>query len=444
MKKFYMLSLGCAKNLVDTEKIGGSLCGEGYVPTAKITDADVAIINTCAFLKSARHESLQETGKLVKSKSKMGGKSPKIILTGCLARYYNENKIKTIFPGIDKTFTPETYDSIPLFLRSAFKIKDVPPFQKGGEQRLLTASPHSVYLKISEGCDNRCSYCLIPLLRGSLRSRKMEDILAEARVLQKLGAREINLVAQDTTAYGLDLYGKKMLGQLLQQLCKIKGLAWIRILYTHPVHMDEELLKIIAKEEQVCKYIDMPLQHVSNSIMNHMGRGTTKKQIVSLYEKIRNMIPGVALRTTVMVGYPTEGEKEFDELLFFLRNYPFERLGAFVFSGERGTRVFNEKNQVPKELAQERHRLVMEQQASISRRFNRKLLGKRYMVLVDEVKLAGRKAAARLQSQAPEVDGKVIVSGRDKQKKGLLKKVYITGAGTYNLLATTEYMGKEK
>ena len=442
MKKFYMLSLGCAKNLVDTEKIGGSLCGEGYVPTAKITDADVAIINTCAFLKSARHESLQEAGKLVKNKHKMVGKSPKIILTGCLARYYNEHKIKTIFPGIDKTFAPETYDSIPLFLRRAFQIKDSPRYQKRGEKRLLTASPHSVYLKIAEGCDNRCSYCLIPFLRGPLRSRKMEDVLAEARVLQELGAREINLVAQDTTAYGLDLYGKKMLGQLLQQLCKIKGLSWIRILYTHPAHMDEGLLKLIAEEEKVCKYIDMPLQHVSEPIMNHMGRGTTKKDIISLYEKIRSMIPGVALRTTVMVGYPAEGKKEFNELLSFLRNHPFERLGAFTFSGERSTRAFKEQNQVPGELAQERQRLVMEQQAFISRDFNRKLLGKRCMVLIDEVKLKGR-AAARLQSQAPEVDGKVIVSGRGRHKKGLFKKVFITGAGTYNLLATTEYVGKE-
>ncbi len=446
-KKFYMVSLGCAKNLVDTEKIGGNLCREGYKPTANLADADLAIINTCAFLKSARRESISELAKIVRNKGKIDGKSPKIIMTGCLANYYNENKIKNILPGVDKTFPPAEYSSIPLYLHRTFHRKEPYPYnQQSGEQRLLTASPHSVYLKIADGCDNRCSYCLIPTLRGSLRSRKMEDILAEARVLQELGAREINLVAQDTTAYGLDLYGKKMLGKLLQQLCKIKGLVWIRILYTHPVHMDEELLDIIATEKRVCNYIDIPLQHVSNPIMHHMGRGTTTKQIAALYEKIRSIIPGVTLRTTVMVGYPTEGKEEFDELLLFLRNYPFERLGAFVFSAERGTRAFTETKQVPPELAQERHRLVMEQQALISRGFNRRLLGKRCTVLVDTVNSTGRKVTARLPSQAPEVDGKVIVSGSGKYERGMFKMVTITGIGTYNLLATaaTKYTGEEK
>ncbi len=442
-KKFYMVSLGCAKNLVDTENIGGNLCREGYIPTEKLADADLAIINTCAFLKSARRESLNELAKIVRSKSKMSGKTPKIIMTGCLARYYNENKIKNILPGVDKTFPPAAYDSIPPFLHRAFNLNDSYSYKKqAGEQRLLTASPHSVYLKIADGCNNRCSYCLIPTLRGSLRSRKMEDILAEARVLQELGAREINLVAQDTTAYGLDLYGKKMLGKLLQQLCKIKGLVWIRILYTHPVHLDEELLDIIATEKRVCNYIDLPLQHVSNPILRHMGRGTTTKQIAALYEKIRNMIPGVTLRTTVMVGYPTEGKEEFAEMLLFLRNYPFERLGAFVFSAERGTRAFKETKQVAPELAQERHKLVMEQQALISREFNRKMLGKKCTVLVDTVNSTGRKVSARLPSQAPEVDGKIIVSGSGKYENGMFKRVIITGVGTYNLLASTENTGK--
>ncbi len=437
-KKFYMVSLGCAKNLVDTENIGGNLCREGYIPTEELADADLAIINTCAFLKSARRESLNELAKIVRSKSKMSGKSPKIIMTGCLARYYNESKIKNILPGVDKTFPPGAYESILPFLHRTFHLDDSYLYKKqAGQQRLLTASPHSVYLKIADGCNNRCSYCLIPTLRGSLRSRKMEDILAEARVLQELGAREINLVAQDTTAYGLDLYGKKMLGKLLQQLCKIKGLVWIRILYTHPVHLDEELLDIIATEKRVCNYIDLPLQHVSNSILRHMGRGTTTKQIAVLYEKIRNMIPRVTLRTTVMVGYPTEGKEDFDEMLLFLRNYPFERLGAFVFSAERGTRAFKETKQVTSELAQERHRLVMEQQALISRGFNRKMLGEKCTVLVDAVNSTGRKISARLPSQAPEVDGKVIVSGSGKYVNGMFKRVIITGVGTYNLLAST-------
>lgn len=436
--RFYMLSLGCAKNLVDTEKIGGSLCHAGHTPTTNIADADLAIINTCAFLKTARRESLQELAKTVRSKEVMGKKGLKIIMTGCLARYDSKNMVKNILPQIDRIFPPGTYGAIPGYVHHIFRLKGAFPVpEQIGEQRLLTASPHSVYLKVADGCDNRCSYCLIPFLRGSLRSRAIEDILAEARVLQQLGTREINLVAQDTSAYGLDLYGKRMLGKLLQELCKIKGLSWIRILYTHPAHLDEEMIKIIGGEEAVCNYIDMPLQHVSDSIVNHMGRNTTKMQITSLYDKIRSIIPNVALRTTVMVGYPTEGEGEFKELLQFLQNYPFEHLGAFVYSAEKGTNAYNETVSVSPETAFERYKLVMGQQKRISKNLNRKLLGSGCTVLIDHVN--GNKATARLYSQAPEVDGKVIISENGNYVRGMFNRVTITGIGSYNLIASTAH-----
>lgn len=438
--KFHMVSLGCAKNMVDTENIGGSLCREGHLPTAELNDADVVIINTCAFLKKARRESLQEIGNMVRSVRKMGRKRTKILVAGCLARYLSEKKLNQMIPSVDRTFSPGTYDSIPSYVRDAFSL-DLPALKaaRPGEHRLLTASPHSVYVKIADGCDNRCSYCLIPFLRGPLCSRPVEDVLAEVEVLLQTGAKEINLVAQDTTAYGLDLYGKKMLGKLLQKLCRMKGPEWIRILYTHPSHLDEELLNIMAGEERVCNYIDMPLQHVSDPVMARMGRKTTKKEIVNLYEKIRKTIPKVALRTTVMVGYPGESDAEFNEMLLFLKEYPFERLGAFEFSAERGTPAYKENQQVSPHLARERYRLVMEQQALISRKYNRELLGKQCTVLVDEVRRAGNRASARLATQAPEVDGKVVVSGAGRLETGKFQEVIIRGIGTYNLLADTVF-----
>lgn len=436
-KNFIMVSLGCAKNLVDTEKIAGLLCHEGYIPTAELAHADVAIINTCAFLQEARQESLQEIARISRKKNNLSGRSLKIIVTGCLSRYYDEQKIKNLLPEVDKTFSPGDYDSIPLYLNSASsQSKDCLHHQRQyGENRLLTASPHSVYLKIADGCDNRCAYCLIPFLRGPLRSRKMNDVLAEAKVLQELGAREINLVAQDTTAYGLELYGKKMLGKLLRQLCKIQGIDWMRILYTHPAHVDDELIEIVAAEPRICKYMDIPIQHISNPILQRMGRRTTREEIVSLYEKIRKTIPDVTLRTTVMVGYPGETEEDFLELLSFLRDYPFERLGAFVFSKEKGTAAFMEKRHIPLELAKERYNLVMQQQKLISRKFNRDLLGRYREVLIDTVKPG--KLTSRLSSQAPDIDGKVFVSTSGGAfAAGQLLTVRITGTGAYNLLAS--------
>lgn len=434
--KFIMVSLGCAKNLVDTEKIAGLLCHEGYAPAADLAHADLAIINTCAFLQEARRESLREIAKISRKKNEISGRPLKIFVTGCLSRYYGENKIKNLIPEVDKTFSPGDYDSIPLYLNSICpQTKYYSDHQRqSGEKRLLTASPHSVYLKIADGCDNRCAYCLIPMLRGPLRSRKMEDILAEARALQELGAREINLVAQDTTAYGLDLYGKKMLSKLLQQLCKIQDIYWIRVLYAHPAHIDDELLEVVAAEPRVCKYIDMPLQHVSNLILKRMGRMTTREEIVSLYKRIRKTVPDVALRTTVMVGYPGETEDDYLELLNFLREYPFERLGAFVYSKEKGTAAFREKQHVPLKLSKERYNVVMQQQKLISRSFNHALLGKQNKVIIDTVKPG--KLTARLSSQAPDVDGKVFVkTGNGDYSAGQLLSVRITGVGAYNLLA---------
>ncbi len=442
-QKFYLLSYGCAKNKVDTEKIAGTLFHLGLVPTEKQEEASLIIINTCAFLKDARHESWQGISRIAAKKKKRHGSLPKIIVLGCLARYYHAGKIRALLPQVDLALSPKEYGSLEDFIKRTFKKnlpEHSPAFHKAGEKRLLLSSPHSVYLKISDGCNNRCAYCLIPALRGPLRSRTMEEIEAEARVLLDLGAKEIVLVAQDTTAYGLDLYGKKMLSPLLQRLVKLNGLEWLRIMYTHPLNLDEQILNIIAAEPRICKYIDLPFQHVSDKILQDMGRGVTKKQLAALYWKIRQLIPDVVLRTTVMVGYPLEGEKEFDELLDFLQEHPFERLGTFIYSRERGTPAYKLGQPVSPEVARGRLDRVMGQQALISRDFNRRLLGKSCLVLLDDIRKVNKKTdklIGRLFSQAPEVDGKVFVRGKGKNqdKVGDFVQVRIIGCGAHDLLA---------
>lgn len=433
--KFFLLSYGCAKNRVDTEKIAGSLCRQGYMPTNKLAEAGLVIINTCAFLKEARRESWQGISRIIRLTEKFKGRPVKIIVTGCLARYYDEEKIKLLQPQVDKVFSPGEYGRLATYLQAPAKPPQYPFKQRqGGEQRLLTSSPHSVFLKIADGCDNRCAYCLIPSLRGPLVSRTMDEIVAEAKVLAELGARELTLVAQDTSAYGLDLYGKKMLGSLLRRLGALEQLAWIRVMYTHPAHLDGEILETIAAEPRICKYIDLPLQHVNDNILQHMGRGVTKKEIAVLYDKIRKTIPGVALRTTVMVGYPLEGEKEFTELMAFLRDYPFERLGAFIYSRERGTPAFREKLRTDPELMRARHNRVMEQQALVSRGFNRQLLGQTCTVLIDAPGRQEKAYTGRLSIQAPEVDGRVYVKAKRKHNVGEFVDVRISGTGNHDLL----------
>lgn len=435
-QKFSFISLGCAKNLVDSEEIIGSLIKKGYQLEPEIKNSELVFINTCAFLHEARLEALRtikETGEIKKSgKSKL----QKIVVVGCLVQYFSGEKIKKMVPEVDLLVPIKDYVNIPFLIekQTSGRNSSGKPLVQPVKSRFLSTSPHSVYIKIAEGCNNRCSYCLIPFLRGELHSKKIEDILSEVHTVQKLGAGEITLIAQDTTAYGLDLYGKLMLGELLQSLCKVDGIKWIRLLYTHPAHITDDLLKIIQKEPGICKYLDIPIQHINNKVLNLMGRKTSKEDIISLYTKIREMIPGVVMRTTVMVGFPGEGEQEFAELLTFLQKYPFERLGAFVFSPERGTTAFKMQDRVNNETARQRLNQIMNQQKKISLSFNRALLGKEVEVLVDSYNQKSNKAYGRLASQASEVDGKVIITGVHGVKSGDLINVKISGTGSYDLI----------
>ncbi len=433
-KQFFFLSLGCSKNLVDSEEVIGALHAEGYKLTLQVKDASFAIINTCAFLREARDEAIDSINAVVQHKNKKDSSLEKVVVIGCLARYYTENSFKKLIPEVDLLIPPEHYHHIPLRLQGkAVPGKILQKYKDRPKKRFITASPHSVYLKIAEGCNNRCSYCLIPLLRGRLRSREIEEVISEAKALQKLGAREINLVAQDTTAYGLDLYGKEMLPVLLKKMAQVEGIDWIRLLYTHPSRISSTLLDVIAQEPRICKYIDLPLQHINSNILKAMGRKITSAEVYNLYDEIRKKIPGVALRTTVMVGFPGEGVKEFQELLDFLKAKPFERVGGFTFSPEKRTAAYTLEPRVVQTEAKHRLEILIEQQNEISRGLNRLLLGKELPVLVDSVDYGKKTISGRLFSQAPDVDGKTSVSGIYKAAPGDFIKAIISGVGAYEL-----------
>lgn len=433
-KSFCLISLGCAKNFVDSEEIAGILIREGYALNPVPEESQVAIINTCAFLHDARLEALDTIKKMAVIKKNSGMKLKTIVLTGCLTNYYKEAVLKKIIPDIDLIIPFKYAQVIPFFLQN----EKLPPvntwkYTSPKNDRFITGSPHSVYVKIAEGCNNRCSYCVIPFLRGKLRSKPIDDIVSEVKAYQKLGAKEINIIAQDITAYGKDRYGKYMLVPLLKKISQIKNLTWIRLLYAQPARITNELIKLVAQEEKICKYLDIPIQHIDKKILRMMGRTDTPEEIIELYENIREQIPSSVLRTTVMVGYPGEGEEEFYNLLTFLEQYPFERVGAFCFSPERKTRAYYQGPRVQQKIAHQRMHKIMVKQKALSRLFNRKLLGKNLEVLLDFYDRKKNILYGRYSGQAPEVDGKVYLP-KSTGKPGDVVQVKITGSGAYDLL----------
>jgi ribosomal protein S12 methylthiotransferase len=435
-KRLGFISLGCAKNLVDSEEIIGNLVNQGYRLIPELDKADVVIINTCAFLQIAREEAISTIKEIAEMKKERNSKITKLCVVGCLAQYFSEKQLKKIVPEVDMVIPINHYQQLPALLNNNLLEAEPSDTKPTGQtkKRFLTTSPHSVYVKIAEGCDNRCSYCLIPSLRGKLQSKTIDDIVYEVRVLQKMGAKEINLIAQDTTAYGKDLYGKYMLTKLLERVAKVRGIQWIRLLYAHPARLSNDLLKVMANEPKICNYLDLPIQHISNKILASMNRKVTKEKIISAYCRLKEYLPEVVLRTTVMVGYPGEGEDEFAELVNFLQQYPFERLGGFIFSSEKGTPAFHLPGRVNKDIALNRLNKIMKMQQSISREYNRNLLGKTVDVLIDQYQEKRGKAIARMYSQAPEVDGKIILTKSWGIKVGDIVKAKVTGIGTYDLM----------
>lgn len=426
--KVGIISLGCAKNRVDAEMLLYRIRNAGYKLCEDVAMADVAIINTCGFIESAKQESIEEILEL--SELKKEGKIKAIIVTGCLAERYKEEVMKEI-PEADAVVGIGANDDIVKIIdevlqgkkQQCFPDKLLLPLEGG---RIQSTPYYYAYLKIAEGCDNHCTYCAIPMIRGKFRSRKMEDIIAEAKHLAEKGVKELVVVAQDTSLYGKDIYGELMLAKLLKKLCEIDGIRWIRVLYCYPDKITDELLQVMAEEEKIVKYLDLPLQHCNGRVLKTMNRKGNKEELVKLIAKIREKVPGIVLRTTFIAGFPTETEEEFAELENFAKEVRFERVGCFAYSQEENTPAAKLEPQIPEEVKERRAEIIMENQQEIMEEFCQKLDGKTIEVLVEGYDQYAECFFGRSAWDAPEVDGSVFftVTGR-KPVAGEFVKVKI-------------------
>ncbi|MFH1996423.1 MAG: 30S ribosomal protein S12 methylthiotransferase RimO [Candidatus Omnitrophota bacterium] len=431
-----IVSLGCPRNLVDSEVLLGLLRKNGF----KISDielgVDVAIVNTCGFIKDAKEESIDVI--LQASQLKKEGKVKTLVVAGCLAQRYAD-EIANDLPEVDAFVGTSDFVKIPGIIRGlagthpTIEVSKVPRYlYDGTTPREVITQKHFVYIKISEGCDNKCSYCVIPSLRGPLRSRTVESVLREARQITTPQLREINIIGQDITLFGAERYRRPMLSALLGKICgENVSVGWIRLLYTHPAHYTDELIECIAREKKICNYLDLPIQHCSDRILKEMNRRVSKAEIVGLIQKIRTKIPRAAIRTSIIVGFPGETEKEFSELLRFMREIRFERLGAFMYSREEGTKAHGLEGQIPEEEKKRRFDEVMRTQQVISEEKNKGLIGKELTVLIDEKE--GGRFFGRTEWDAPEVDGGVYVSGKNA-RLGEFCRARITDTFEYDLV----------
>lgn len=433
------VSLGCPKNLVDSEVMLGMLREANYHITTKEADAEVLIVNTCGFIQAAKEESIRHIFELARYKEK--GKCRALIVTGCLAQRYHQELMEEI-PEIDAMVGPGHISEIVTVVDNALghrqrssHINDPLYIYDEHAPRLLSTPAHTAYVKIAEGCDNRCAYCAIPDIRGRFRSRTMESIGAEVKRLVGNGAKEIILIAQDTTRYGLDLYGEYRLAALVRKLGPTPGLQWIRLLYCYPNRFTQDLIKAIAETPNVCKYIDLPLQHAADDILRAMRRPVTKQQARELIESLRREIPEIVIRTSFIVGFPGETEEHFQELLDFMAEMKFDRAGVFTYSQEEGTPAAEMQNQVHGRIKQERYHRAMTLQREISLAQNRKRIGQELEVLVEEAVDPGKGVyAGRSTFDAPEIDGTVELTSPRPLVIGEIVKVKINRALEYDLM----------
>jgi len=438
MIKVALTTLGCPKNVVDSEALLGILRKKRFQITDDVTDADVFIINTCGFLKEAEAEALEIVDQAIELKKSTCLK--KIILSGCLAQRFGDRLYDSL-SQVDAIVGVSDFLSIGDFVERLLagpgRLKQVAPLRGHyieTEERFLLTPAHYAYLKISEGCNHQCSFCVIPSIKGKLRSREPDNVVREAERLVKSGVREIIVIAQDTTEYLRDRGVEDGLSGLLRRICRIEGDFQIRVLYTYPAHWTDSLIKLFASEPKLCKYVDMPIQHVSDKVLKSMGREDRREDIDRLIEKMRNTIPNVAIRTSVIVGYPGETEQHFNELLGMMRSIKFERLGAFAFSPEEGTKAAELPEQVPDEIKEQRFDRLMQLQQKISLENNRKLLDRQLRVLVDEeLAESDFTHVGRTEWDAPDVDGNVYLTG-SKLAPGKFATVKITGYMEYDLV----------
>ena len=433
----FFVSLGCDKNLVDSEVMLGLLDAKGYQIVDDETLADVMVINTCCFIHDAKEESIQTILDMARYKEE--GRLKALVVTGCLAQRYKQEIIDEI-PEVDVVLGTTSYDKIveaveeALEGKSEVELADINALPLPETKRLVTTGGHYAYLKIAEGCDKHCTYCIIPKVRGDFRSVPMEHLLEEAQNLVDGGVKELILVAQETTMYGTDLYGEKRLPQLLRALCKISGLRWIRILYCYPEEITDELIQVIKEEPKICHYLDLPIQHASDGILKRMGRRTSRAQLIETIEKLRREIPDIALRTTLITGFPGETQEQHEELMDFVDQMEFDRLGVFTYSPEEDTPAASMPDQIPEEVKEERQAELMELQQDIVFDQAEDRIGEELLVMI-EGKVADENAyVGRTYRDAPNVDGLIFVNTSEELMSGDFARVKVTGSADYDLI----------
>lgn len=437
------ISLGCDKNLVDTEVMLGILAAKGHRMTDDEAQADIIVVNTCCFIHDAKEESIQNI--LEMAELKKNGKLKALIVAGCLAQRYQAEILEEI-PEVDAVLGTTSYEEIAEVIEGILSdspmergdakltMKDIDYLPEVHTQRLVTTGGHFAYLKIAEGCDKHCTYCIIPKIRGNFRSVPMERLIEEASRLAEEGVKELILVAQETTLYGVDIYGEKKLPELLRRLCGVSGLRWIRILYCYPEEITGELIQVIKEEPKICHYLDLPIQHASDEILKRMGRRTSKQQLKDIVGRLRQEIPDITLRTTLITGFPGETEEQHEELMEFVDELEFNRLGVFTYSPEDDTPAAQMPGQIPEEIKEERQSELMELQQDIVFEQAEEMIGRELLVMV-EGKVADENVyVGRTYRDAPNVDGLIFVNTDVELVSGDFAKVRVTGAAEYDLI----------
>lgn len=459
MKNVLFVSLGCDKNLVDSEKMLGLLNEAGYRVAQEESEADAIVVNTCCFIHDAKEESVETILEMAEWKKK--GRLKALIVTGCMAQRY-QDEIQQEIPEVDAVIGTTGYTEIVPILDEILAEAEASqkeaaveePKEKSfvnccpsidllpaslADKRVVTTSGYTAYLKIAEGCNKRCTYCIIPYIRGHYRSFPMEDLLEEARKLAEGGVKELILIAQETTVYGMDCYGRKALPELLTKLCEIEGIEWIRILYCYPEEITDELIAVMKKEKKICHYLDIPIQHSEDTILKRMGRRTNRAELVSLVEKLRKEIPDIVLRTTLITGFPGETEEEFKNMVDFVDSMEFDRLGVFPYSAEEGTKAAEMDGQITEEVKESRRDEIMALQQEISADKAASRIDDEMSVLIEGYLYEDDIYIGRTYMDAPKVDGNVFVRAEEELISGDIVPVRITGANEYDLMGDVIY-----
>lgn len=446
-KRIAFTSLGCDKNRVDSEVMLGILQKNGYTAVAEESEADIIVVNTCCFIKDALEESIETILEMAQYKDPEVGNCKGLIVAGCLGQRF-EAEFFDELPEVDAIVGTTAYEAIAEvadeILAGKQQVKhlesiDLAMQDENGKLRVLSTAPYFAYLKISEGCDNHCTYCVIPKMRGKHRSRTMESLVEEATILAQQGVKELVIVAQDTSIYGRDLYGQPMLHELLKQLNAIEGIEWIRVLYAYPETLTDETIEAMATCEKVCHYIDMPVQHGNDAVLKRMGRKSSQALIREKVAKLRAAMPDIAIRTTLIVGFPGESEEEFEDLMHFVQEMKFDRLGVFSYSQEEGTVAARMENQIEDELKEERRDIIMDIQKNIAASLCEQEVGKEMEVLIEGKLPEERIFCGRTRRDAPDIDGLVFVSSEEELYSGDFVTVKIREAGDYDLMGDVVY-----